>query len=42
MTIAATAAEEEHVATLVHSDEYAKYANQIASIYTHKIMFAKR
>jgi hypothetical protein len=34
--------EEEHVATLVHSDEYAKYANQVASISTHKIVFVKR
>lgn len=37
-----TADEEEHVAHLVHSDEYAKYANQVASVSTHKILFVKR
>jgi len=40
MTVAA--AEEEHVATLVHADEYARNASQVASITTHKLVFIKR
>jgi len=40
MTIAS--AEEEHIATLVHADEYARNASQVATISTHKLVFIKR
>jgi hypothetical protein len=40
MTILAT--EEEHIATLVHADEYARNASQVATISTHKLVFIKR
>ncbi|WP_428001311.1 hypothetical protein [Acidovorax sp.] len=32
----------EHIATLVHSDEYAKYVNQVASVSSERILFVKR
>ena len=34
--------ETEHVATLVHPDEYAKYVNRVASISSDRILFVKR
>lgn len=34
--------EVEHIATLVHSDEYEKYLNQVASVYTDRLIFVKR
>ncbi len=36
------AAEEEHVATLVHPDEYIRNANQVAKLSTDKLVFIKR
>ncbi len=35
-------AEAEHIATLVHPDEYAKYVNQVASVSSERILFVKR
>lgn len=34
--------EDEHIATLVHADEYAKNVGQVASISTHRILYVKR
>ncbi len=34
--------EEEHIATLVHPDEYARNAGQVASLSTSRILFVKR
>ncbi|MFZ6654486.1 hypothetical protein [Undibacterium sp. TJN19] len=34
--------DEEHIATLVYPDEYAKNINQIASVSTQKLVFVKR
>jgi hypothetical protein len=34
--------EEEHIATLVHPDEYARNVNQIATLTTHTLVFVKR
>lgn len=34
--------EEEHVATLVHADEYRRNANQVANLSTEKLVFIKR
>lgn len=34
--------ESEHIATLVHPDEYAKHINQVASVYDDKLIFVKR
>lgn len=34
--------EERTIATLVHSDEYVRHANQVAKLTTHKILFVKR
>jgi hypothetical protein len=37
-----TPTEDEHIATLVYSDEYARYANQMASVSSQKLIFVKR
>jgi hypothetical protein len=34
--------EEQHIATLVYPDEYAKNVSQIASLSTHKLVYVKR
>lgn len=42
MTMTTMPSEEEHIATLVHPDEYARNVNQMASVSTHKLVFVKR
>jgi hypothetical protein len=34
--------EEEHIATLVHDDEYSRNAGQMAKIYSTRLLFVKR
>jgi hypothetical protein len=36
------AEQEQHIATLVHTDEYARNANQMASVSSRKLVFIKR
>ncbi len=36
------ASEHEHIATLVHADEYARNASQVANLSTDKLVFIKR
>lgn len=41
-SMASFPAREEHIATLIHPAEYEKHPNQVASVYTHKIVLLKK